>query len=106
MDILKECGGTPEEVSGEYACRTVRAHAEILSRMPLMICHRRHDKAVAPVQADNLVRQIIKFRPENLYVYWFEGGHAEDMIDRKKVLDFLGGFSNGNTSNPAEIKRE
>ena len=41
----------------------------------------------------SLITAIELYRPENLYIYWFDGDHSENNIDKDKVLDFLARFS-------------
>ena len=91
-DILRECGGTPQEAPEEYATRSLFPKAPVLADMPLMICHGRGDTTVYPSHAEKLIALILKHRPTDLYVYWFDGGHAENEIDVDKVFDFLGRF--------------
>jgi dipeptidyl aminopeptidase/acylaminoacyl peptidase len=92
-DIVRECGGTPEEKPDEYARRSVPEHAKTLAGIPMLICHGRLDMVVPVSHSDKLVREISKHRPADLYVYWTEGGHSQEAINEMKILDFLGSFS-------------
>ncbi len=92
-DIIRECGGTPEEKPGEYARRSLLVHAKTLARIPMMICHGRKDTVVPVSHSDKLIREISNHRPADLYVYWAGGGHSQETIDKMKILDFLGQFS-------------
>ena len=92
QDIVKECGGTPEEAPGEYADRSLLRRSELLAKIPLMVCHGRGDGTVHPKQAESLIQEILKHRPSDLYVYWFDGDHSEQLIDKMNLLDFLEQF--------------
>jgi dipeptidyl aminopeptidase/acylaminoacyl peptidase len=92
LDIIRECGGNPDQVPEEYAPRSMLTGADRLAKIPLMLCHGRRDGTVAPDQAARLIDRILDHHPEALHVYWFDGDHSEGLIDQRKVLNFLGGF--------------
>ena len=91
-DIVVECGGTPDEMPAEYAQRSLLPKAEVLAGLPVMIVHGRSDNTVRASHAEKLIAAIHKHHPTDLYIYWFEGGHQQDMIDLNKVFNFLEQF--------------
>jgi nicotinamidase-related amidase/poly(3-hydroxybutyrate) depolymerase len=87
--IIKECGGTPQEVPNEYAIRSALKKADVFAKVPVLICHGRQDKCVSPIQSEKMIEEITKSKPSNLEIYWFEGDHSEGVIDKNRILSFL-----------------
>jgi dipeptidyl aminopeptidase/acylaminoacyl peptidase len=91
-DIVKECGGIPQQVPQEYARRSALGNAARLARIPLFIAHGRQDQTVPPIQAEHLVQAIMKARPDDIYVSWVDADHSQDRMDLERLCDFLAQF--------------
>ena len=83
----------PTENPGEYARRSLLPNVEKLAGVPLILCHGTEDSSVPPSHCEKLVKALIPYKPLNLYVYYYEGGHDRTLVDMDRVCDFLERFN-------------
>jgi dipeptidyl aminopeptidase/acylaminoacyl peptidase len=88
-DIVKECGGTPQQAPQEYTRRSALGNAGRLAGIPLFISHGRQDQTVPPIQAEQLIQAIMQTRPDDVYVNWVDADHSQERMDLEKLGDFL-----------------